>query len=93
MRLRRAPLAASTNVGSPAALVTTVHDRCVRSTGGSTATIVGSKNKTGKARVATVCASRFQRTGDAPVVFIDHRKEVALALPAIRATCPRMSLK
>ena len=55
-RLRRAPRAASTNVGSPAELVATVHDRCARSAGGSTATSVGSKNRTGKVRVATVCS-------------------------------------
>ena len=49
----RAPRAASTNVGSPAALAATVHDRCARSAGGSIARIVGSKNMTGNTRVAT----------------------------------------
>ena len=62
-------------VGSPAALAATVQDRCARSAGGSTATSVGSKKRTGKVRVATALAPNgVERAGDAAAAVVAHRK-------------------
>ena len=81
-RLRRAPRAASTNVGSPAALAAIVHDRCVRSAGGSTASDRGIEEQDRKdARGDGLRESRFQRAGDATAVVVDHRERRGAGVP------------